>query len=592
MSLSDYPVGVLLRSHTEKLAVASDSRLFHAMTAMEMATKYGLPSGLSIVVDEGFRLVGIITDGDIREAQLKGFDINSPVTDVMTREPVVIFDGTPAKDVLDEIRRQIRESGRIRTIGHAVLVDPSRRVLGLVDVSRLASSQSWHWDTVGVIGLGYVGLTIAVSLAEMGFEVIGWDRHEEVRAGLRRGASHVYEVGLEGVLKAQLEKGRFLVASSYTDLKRCRCFLICVNTLVNDAAVPDLTQLEEAVAELISNLKAGDLIVLRSTVPVGTCRNLVKKAIDTKTDFLVGKDLGLAFAPERTVEGRALEEIRTLPQVIGGINDWSTEATARIFSKLSPTVVRVDTLEEAEFVKLVNNAFRDLSFAFANEIAMMCEAYNLNSVKIIKAANSGYPRNPISLPSPGVGGTCLKKDPYILASAESKRDGVPSLSEIGRRINEKVPGRIARRLLDALEECGKKPSQCTVFVLGFAFKGEPETTDMRGSSTLDLVEMLRPEVASIRGYDPIVPKDEVARTGVVWKEIEEGFSGADAVVFMTNHRSFTAVDVYGLAERMRRPAIFFDGWHLFELDAIERVSGVRYMGMGYMTPWTEKSVAS
>ena len=584
MSLTDYPAGALLSSSVEKLTVSINASLYHAMTVMETGKRYGLPAGLSIVVDEQLRVVGVITDGDIRRALLEGLNSDSPVMEVLVRNPIVILENTPVKAVLDEIRRQMRESGWIRAIKHAILVDESRRVVGLIDVGKLARAQSWQWDTVGVIGLGYVGLTAAVSLAEVGFEVIGWDACEDIRTSLRRGVPHIYEVGLGGLLRAQLEKGRLVIAPSYEELRRCRVFLICVNTPVNDT-LPDLSHLEEAVIELTDKLKPGDLVVVRSTVPVGTCRNVVAGAIEDRTTYIVGRDIGIAFAPERTVQGRALEELRALPQIIGGINHWSTEAAARIFSKLSPTIVRMDTLEEAEFVKLVNNAFRDVSFAFANEVAMMCEAYNLNAVKIIKAANSGYPRNPISLPSPGVGGACLKKDPYIFASA--KKGGVPSLAEVGRRINEQVPRNIAQRVLDALQQCGKKPPECTIFVPGFAYKGEPETTDMRDSPTLDLIAALRHEVGAIYGYDSIVPRADIEELGIVWKDIEEGFTGADAVSFMNNHRSFASLDIYGLVERMNRPAILFDGWSLFDWEGIERIPGVRYMGLGYLTPWVE-----
>jgi UDP-N-acetyl-D-mannosaminuronic acid dehydrogenase len=581
-----YPIDVLIHLNIEKIAVKVDSSLFHAMTAMEMATAYGLPAGLAIVVDEELRLVGVITDGDVREALLKSFNIDSSVTEVMTKNPVVIFVKTPVEDILDEVRRQIRESGRIRTIRHAVLIDESQQVMGLIDVGKLARSQSWHWDRIGVIGLGYVGLTIAISLAEVGYEVIGWDRCEDIRTSLQKGVPHIYEIGLESLLKVQLKKGRFIVGSSCDELRKCRVFLICVNTPVANDALPDLSQLEEAVIDLIDNLKPGDLVVVRSTVPVGTCRNVVKSIIEARTKYVAGKDFGLVFVPERTVEGRALEELRTLPQIIGGINDWSTEAASRIFSKLNPIIVRMDTLEEAEFVKLVNNTFRDVSFAFANEVAMMCEDYNLNAVKIIKAANSGYPRNIISLPSPGVGGPCLKKDPYIFVST-NKKNGMLSLAEIGRRTNEQVPKNIVRRLLDALQQCGKEPSGCSIFVLGFAFKGEPETIDMRESPTLDLVAALRNKVRTIYGYDPIVPRVNIEEMGIPWKGAEEGFVDTDAVLFMNNHHSFASMDIYRLVERMNRPAIFFDGWSLFDSDEIERIAGVRYMGLGYLTPWVE-----
>ncbi len=581
MSLSDYPAGVLIREGIARLTIPIDAAVFHAMTAMEMASQSGLPAGLSIVLDAQRRLAGVMTDGDVREALLKGQGVNTPVTTVMTSEPVVIHEATPPESVLHEIRRQVQTSGRARVIRHAILVDDTRHVLGLIDVDQLVRQQPTEWDTIGVVGLGYVGLTLAVSLAELGAKVIGWDRDERLRSKLRAGVTDVYEAGLEGLLKAQLAKDNFSIASSYEELKSCRVFIICVNTPVH--GTPVLEDLRYAVEGLKSLLKPADLVVIRCTVPVGTCRGLVKPALEEHTPYRVGQDIGLVFAPERSVEGRALEELRSLPQVLGGTDHWSVEVAARLFSKLSPTIVRVDTLEEAEFIKLINNSFRDLSFAFANEVAMMCEAYNLNAAKIIKAANSGYPRNPIAMASPGVGGACLHKDPYMLAWT-NRQHGQPSLSEVGRRVNEQVPLNITQRLIRALEECEKEPSRCTLFILGFAFKGEPETRDMRNSPTLDVIALLQNKIGTIWGYDPVVPREQIDALGVTWRNLEDGFAGADAVLVMTNHRCFSSMDVYALVKQMKPPAIFFDGWALFEPSELER-RGVRYMGLGYLTPW-------
>ncbi|MFC1979172.1 nucleotide sugar dehydrogenase, partial [Chloroflexota bacterium] len=517
---------------------------------------------------------------DIRKILLENRSSDSPVTDVMTKNPVVISENTPVEHVLDEIQRQIQASSRRRAIKHAVLIDDERHVLGLIDVGKLVLSESVQWDTIGLIGLGYVGFTVALALAERGFRVIGFDSDEDIRNTLSKGLQHIYEPNLGTLLKVQLEKKALVIASSLEELKKSRAFMICVNTPV-DSHQPELTYLKEAVSALTKYLKLGDLVIIRSTVPVGTCRNVIKKIIENQTEYSVGEDIGLAYAPERTLAGHAMEELRSLPQVIGGINEWSARAAARVFSRLSPTIIQVDTLEEAEMIKLINNVFRDVSFAFANEVATMCEAYNIDASKLIRAANSGYPRNPISLPSPGVGGSCLIKDPYIFL-ASKKESNMPSLAEISRQINEQMPKNIERRLLDILQRLGKKPAECTFYVLGFAFKGDPETTDLRGSPTLDLVADLQKKVGAIYGWDAIVPKADVEETGIAWKDPEEGFDGADIVLFMNNHRSFANMDVYTLLNTMNKPAIFFDGWGIFDADEIEQIADIHYVGISHV----------
>jgi len=497
---------------------------------------------------------------------------------------VVVRADTPMNGVLEAVHRQVEALGR-QMISYPILVDGDHRVLGVIDLSRFMLAQTWHWDKVAIIGLGYAGLTLAVSLAEVGFQVVGWEADPRVRGNLQKGVSHVYEPGLESLLSAQLTDGRLTIAASDLAIRDCHVYIVTVSTPCLDG-VPNLTFLRQAVQMTSDYLKAGDLIILRSTVPVGTCRTLVKETIEGTTSLQVGSDISIAFAPERTVEGRALEELRTLPQIIGGYDQWSLESASRIFNRLTSTVVNMKSLEEAELIKLINNASRDLSFAFANEIALICEQYNHDAFKVIEAANLGYPRNTIASPSPGVGGSCLKKDPYFLSSLCPPH--FPDLASVGRQINELMPEQVCRRLTRALKEMGKLPGEARIFILGFAFKGEPETTDLRDSPTLQVVELLRGQVDRIMGFDPLVPSRDLEAAGIDWRSIEDGFSQVDAVLFMNNHREFSKLDVYKLIKTMKLPSVFFDGWHLFNPEEIEKIDGVRYMGLGYVTPWSKE----
>ncbi|MFA5295597.1 MAG: nucleotide sugar dehydrogenase [Methanoregulaceae archaeon] len=578
----------VIMNSIENIFVLSDKTIFDVISTIENAQKMGLPAGIGLVVDEIGHLEGVITDGDIRAALLKGFQMDSSVKEIMTKDPVVILHDTPFENILDEIQQQIIDSGRIRVIRYAILIDSSRKVLGLIDVNQVLISAASRYEIVGIIGLGYVGLTLAVSLAEVGYTVIGWDSNTDIRESLSEGILHIHEKGLDAVLKAQLYRRKLKFASHLTELSSCRVFIICVNTPVINS-IPELRYIDSAIRELCTILKKGDLIILRSTVPIGTCTGLVRKIIETHTNHVVGKDIGISFAPERTVEGKALEELKTLPQIVGGNDSWSCESTIKIFSRLSPSIIRMNSLEEAEFVKLINNSFRDVSFAFANEVALMCDEYNLNAGKIIKAANSGYPRNTIASPSPGVGGSCLKKDPYVFISGKSD-DGIPSLTRIGRQINEMMPLKIAQKIISVLRECNKNTEDSSVFILGFAYKGEPETIDTRDSPTLDLIGELRGKIDNIYGWDPIVPRTTIENFGIIWKDIEDGFRGSDAVLIMNNHRSFSNMDVTRLLTYVRRPAVFFDGWNLFDQNHIEQIEGIRYMTMGYITPVQLKEI--
>lgn len=585
MKLSNYSPNALIHAHLEELLVPLSANLFQALVTMEKAKKFGLPPGLVLIVDARNRLKGIITDGDVRRALVQSHSGQVAVEEVMVHNPVCVRSGTPLTGIVEEVRRQLEFRGKQSMIKYPILVDDEQRVLGIIDLSKLMLTQAWHWDRIAIVGLGYVGLTLAVSLAEVGFQVIGWDTNPSIRSGLQDGIPHIYERGLESLLRTQLADGRFVIANGDSDLRDCHVYILTVSTPIEDEK-PNLTFLKTAVTTTAQYLEMGDLVILRSTVPVGTCRGLVKETIETSARLQVGADVSIAFAPERTVEGLALEELRTLPQVIGGFDQWSLETCSRIFNRLTPTVVHMKSLEEAEMVKLINNSSRDLSFAFANEIAVICEKYNQDAFRIIEAANLGYPRNPVAMPSPGVGGSCLRKDPYFLAALCPS--GLPEIASIARHLNEMMPDRISQRILNALKEVGKAPLNARLFILGFAFKGEPETTDLRDSPTLQLVNALRGRVDRVMGFDPVVASRDLETIGIDCCSIEEGFAQADAVLFMNNHRDFAKLDIYRLTKTMKLPGIFFDGWHLFNSDEIEKIAGVRYMGLGYLTPWTKE----
>ena len=314
------------------LMLNADGSIFSALTAIESGGRFGLPSGIALVVDADQHLVGVITDGDIRDALLHGSSLDTPIREAMTTNPIAIHENFLNDDPIAEIRRQMEVSNRQRSIRHALVVDSEQHVVGFLDVTQLMQSQYLHHNSVAVIGLGFVGITLALTLAEVGLDVYGWDVSEPVRDLLKSGKSHVMEVGIDRLLKLQLERETLHIASDYEDLANCGVFIVAVNTPVHDG-VPVLDYVEAATRELCRFLKPGSLVVLRSTVLVGTCRNVVQRIIEEETDYRVGRDIGLAFAPERTVQGKALAELRALPQVIGGA---ATSGAAKQLPRSSP----------------------------------------------------------------------------------------------------------------------------------------------------------------------------------------------------------------------------------------------------------------
>src|SRR5262245_37978071 len=244
--MQGYSPNSLIHAHIEELLLPIGAKLFQALVTMEKAKKFGLPPGLVLIVDDQKRLKGTITDGDVRRALVQGHTGQVAVDKVMVHTPIFVRSSLPSTSVVDEVRRQLEVHGKQSMIKYPILVDDNDHVLGVIDLSKFMLSQAWHWDRIAIVGLGYVGLTLGVSLAEAGFQVVGWDVDESIRGQLRNGYSHVYEKGLESLLATQLADGRFIVANSKNELTDCHVYILTVSTPIQNGK-PNLTFVENAV---------------------------------------------------------------------------------------------------------------------------------------------------------------------------------------------------------------------------------------------------------------------------------------------------------------------------------------------------------
>jgi UDP-N-acetyl-D-mannosaminuronic acid dehydrogenase len=429
---------------------------------------------------------------------------------------------------------------------------------------------------VCVVGLGYVGLTLAVAMADVGFRIFGVERDPRVLKALGNGCAHFSEVGLDMRLAKQLAGKNLSFAPEVDAEDHATVYIVTVGTPIG----PDRRTRFDAiklVTEAIGGvLKDDDVVILRSTVRVGTTREIVKPILDQ-----AGKRYCLAFCPERTLEGKAMVELRALPQVVGGVDNLSTFRASQLFSFLTPSVVRVRDLETAEMVKLINNTQRDFIFAFANEVAAMCDAVGVSATEVIASGNLGYPRANVPMPGP-VGGPCLEKDPYILAEGLERFGFTPSLSLAARRWNENLPawtiGQLARDYADVSRESPKR-----VGILGLAFKGRPETNDLRGTLAIPIIEMLRGEFpsAEIVGWDPLVTEEEAATLHITpAPSLESVFHDASIVVIQNNHERFARMNLAELSSTMLKPGIIYDYWNQHEVGNVELMDGVLYQGLG------------
>lgn len=428
---------------------------------------------------------------------------------------------------------------------------------------------------VCILGMGFVGLTLAVVMAECGFQVVGVEVNPDTIQKLESGNAHFFEVGLQSRLRRQLANGslRFVRQLTAEDVADCSLFILTVGTPLDKSGDPRMDMVERATGEVAAAMPEGSLVVLRSTVRLGTTRKVVKPILD-KT----GKSYQLAYCPERTIEGNALAELRMLPQIVGGLTPEDAWRAAAVFQHMTPTTIRVSTLETAELVKLLDNSYRDLFFAFGNEVALLCEAAGLDAIEVIGAGKTGYTRTNIAMPG-FVGGPCLEKDPHILEHAMKDFGFRPELISTGRRLNEELPGWVARSLSKMLADVSGKKK---ISICGLAFKGRPETDDLRGTPATLLIDAMRASFpdADIVGQDFAVAPASIQEMGIKPATIDEAFHNAHAVVIANNNSKYEWIDLDRLIGTMAKPSVIYDCWSVIQLKAEDAPEGVRYVRLG------------
>ena len=426
-----------------------------------------------------------------------------------------------------------------------------------------------------IVGMGYVGLTLGVAMAKRGFRVRGVEIDKEKLDSLQSGRPYFYEVGLESAMRAMMNSGS-LTFSDRLGSQPYPVYIITVGTpLAEGTKTPRFDMIERTAREISGVMAEDSLVILRSTVAVGTTRGIVLSILQGKV-----KSPQVVFAPERTLEGRALEELYSLPQVVGAIDERSMIRASQIFHRMTPTVVRVSSLETAEIIKLFDNVYRDVQFAIGNEIAEICETIGVNGYEAIRAANLGYVRTSIALPG-YVGGPCLSKDPYILAYSLNKHNHKPRITLNARSLHERLQARIADRILKWTAEHDLEPRDLKVTLLGMAFKGAPQTDDLRAAPSIVMVKELRRRgFKKLFGHDYFVPAASIAALRVTPVDIAEAFNDASIVILMNNNPAYKTMSLIDSTQRMSRPAYFMDSWNMFDPEDICLGGSVAYGSIG------------
>ena len=423
---------------------------------------------------------------------------------------------------------------------------------------------------LAVIGLGYVGLPTAVVFASRGFSVVGVDVDDGKVEAVNSGRCYIREPGLDVLLRDAVSRGLLRATTDVVEaVRESDAVIVAVPTPVRDG-VTDLSYLRAALEGVRRGLHRGVLVLIESTVPPGTTAGFVRSLLE-ESGYRVEEDFFLAHVPERIAPGRAIEELLNVPRVVGGVGLKSTEKAVELYSKVNPKLLPTDATT-AEFVKLIENTYRDLNIAFANLLALLAEKLRIDVYEAIKLANT-HPRVNIHWPGAGVGGPCLTKDPYILISIDSGFWG-SELIRLARRINEYMPKHTVEIIIKALRDAGIDIKGAKVAVLGAAYKGGVD--DTRESPAKHIVKELLEKEARVTVFDPYTSETFDAEMA---SSIEEAVRDTDVIVIVTDHPEFKNLDLDAIAKLVKHRVIV-DGRRVIEpYQAVKH--GFTYYGIGY-----------
>ena len=424
-----------------------------------------------------------------------------------------------------------------------------------------------------IIGLGQVGLPTALTFCNAGFKVVGHDINEKLLATLNSGKSPFEETDLQNLLDDCIQKEKFHTTSNIVQaIENSDIVIVCVATPLTENLRPDLSALEK-VCNSISDLSLeGKLIIIESSIPPGTFETFVIPLLKKKNKL--GTNCWASFVPERLAPGQAFAEIRITPRVIGQIDLESGSLAKTLYEMIVKTEIFVTTVKIAEISKLVENTFRDVNVALANEVGLICENYDVDVAELIEVCNS-HPRVNLLHPGPGVGGPCLPKDPYLLLNPQ---DGKKIDSEIilqARKINDNMPNHVTDLIEEALKNKNKDLGESTITILGVAYKAN--VSDTRFSPSKEIISNLIKKGCKVLVYDPKTKENFGGETVTdMWNAI----SISDILVTVTDHEEFKNMNLKNIQDSMKGDAIIVDTRRIFQRTEAEKL-GIKYFAIGY-----------
>ncbi len=400
---------------------------------------------------------------------------------------------------------------------------------------------------VGIVGLGYVGLPLAVYAGQAGYRVVGVDVSARAVETINAGRSHIGDIQDEEV-GALVRAGLLRATPDYAALQACDVIVICVPTPLNKNRDPDISYIIDAGTSIAAHMRPGQLISLESTTYPGTTKEELLPVLN-RSGLVVGKDYFLCFSPERVDPGSKRWNTRNTPKVVGGLTPACQEVAVAFYSRIVERVVPVSSPSAAEMTKIFENTFRVVNMAVVNEMAMLCDRMGLNIWEIIQAASTKPFGFMPFYPGPGVGGHCIPIDPFYLTWKAREYDFHTRFIELAGEINLAMPVFVREKVIRALNERGKSLKGSRILVLGLAYK--EDVADWRESPAFDVIRLLEEYGATVLPHDPLLPEVHDRHEDIHIRSIEltdEAIAQADCVVIVTHHSAYDYQHIVDLAQ--------------------------------------------
>lgn len=423
-----------------------------------------------------------------------------------------------------------------------------------------------------VVGLGQVGLPTALIYAKQGYKVYGYDINNSTINSLSQKKSPFEEEGIAELISEMIENNQFEPSNSLNEcVERSDVIIVCVATPIVDVT-PNLSFLKNASISLSKlNLK-GKLIIIESSIPPGTFKDFVIPIISK--NISLGNDFWAAYVPERLSPSLALSEIQGTPRIIGQEDEKSGILAKFLYQNMVHSKIFVTNSKVAELSKLVENSYRDVNIAFANEISLICEKYQIDFAELFNVCNS-HPRVNLHMAGPGVGGPCLPKDPYLLLNPINGQKIESKIITESRKINDLMPLHVSKLVTNALESQGKSLKNSTILILGVAYKGN--ISDTRFSPSKEIIQNLQQKQCAVLVFDPLT--DETFGAEKIYNLDYEVIKKSDALIIATDHEEFRKINPIIFQTMIKKP-IIVDTKRIFSSKHIESLDMI-YISVGY-----------